>query len=300
MQAGGLLLSVACAAPPFERAAWAQFQSPDPTSSLTLSTAHREAQEELGALVSRLPSDARKRVTGVYVAFDPSVTDVSSMAACDDDGDYVVAVSDALLRLADFVAQAEATDEIFWTHKLDEYAHLLAESQRSGMRTIPPSPGFFDPAQSHSARKIEVESTRFREIVASVLSHELARLIQGDLVCPNPTATHERGDDEWTREEREHALAVAQRLYTLPRVFAADGTGVEWLFDSGRTEQGELAWLSTMDRIERASKARLDPTAPSTYLRLHEACGLRAEIVRAAAEGWRRLHALSPPMSVKR
>ena len=295
-RAGGLALACASAS----LSGHARAQSTDATPALGLTIAHRQTTEELEALTRRLPPEVRRRLVGVYVAFDPSVTDVGSMAACDDDGDYVVVVSDALLRLADFVAQAEATDEIFWTHKLDEYAALLAESQRSGTRSLPPPPGFFGATRVRSARELDVESSRFREIVAGVLAHELAHLIQSDLVCPNPTATHERGDDEWTREEREHALTVAQKLYTPARVLAADGAGIDRLLDSGKTEQGELAWLFTLDRIERASRERADPAALSTYLRLHEACGVRMEVARAAANRWRELHALSPPMSVNR
>ncbi len=286
----------------------ARAQSTDSAPLLPLPAAHRQATEELRALVSRLSPEARQKLTGIYVAFDTSVTDVGSLAACDDDGDYVVVISDALFNLADFVAQAEATDEIFWTHKIDEYAAFLAESQRPGTRPLPPPPGFFDASQARATRKLEVEAARFREVVAGIIAQELARLLEGDLVCPNPTATHERGDDEWTREERDHALSVAEKLYTAPRVLAADSAGVDRLLDSGVTEQGELAWLLTQDRIERAEKARPERPALSTYLRLHEGCSVRAEVVRAAASRWRQLHfhasppaahaTLSPPMSV--
>jgi hypothetical protein len=288
----------------------ARAQPVDATPFFRLAAAHRQASLDLRVLVERLPTEARRRLTGIYVAFDPSLTDLGSMAACDDDGDYVVVISDALLGLADFVAQAEATDEVFWTHKRDEYATFLAESQRPGTRALPPPPGFFDAAQAQSARKMDVASARFHEIVAGTVAHELAHLVQGDLVCPNPTATHERGDDEWTHEEREHALTVAQKLYTPPRVLAADSAGIDRVLDAGLTEQGELAWLSTLDRIERAGRERPDRPTPSTYLKLHEACGVRADVVRAAANQWRQLHlhaskpngeaALSPPMSVNR
>ncbi len=292
------IVAFACASTSFERPA--RGQSADAAPSLGLAADHRRATEEFGTLLGHLAPDVRQRLRGVYVAFDPSVQDVSSMAACDDDGDYVVVVSDALLRLAGVVAEAKAIDEVFWTHKLDEYADFVAQSQRSGARVLPPPPGFFEVAQTRGARKLEIESARLREIVAGVLAHELAHLMQGDLVCSNPTATHERGDDEWTHEEREHGLAVAEKLYTPPRVLAADGAATAQLLDSGIAEQGELAWLTTWDRVERGSSERANPTAPSTYLRLHGACAVRAEIVRAAAHQWRRLHALSPPTSPNR
>ena len=120
-----LFLAVACTFATFGGPARAQ--STDAAPALALPAAHREATDELRALVGRLPPEARRRLTGIYVAFDTSLTDVGSLAACDDDGDYVVVISDALLGVADFVAQAKATDEVFWTHKLDEYAAFLAE-----------------------------------------------------------------------------------------------------------------------------------------------------------------------------
>jgi hypothetical protein len=283
----------------------------DGPPAASLVRARTTAKDVMGVFVARLPAETKQRLVGAYVAFDESATDVNALAACDDDGDYVVVLSDALLNLASTVAQAQATDEIFGTHKLDEYAALLAGSQRQGVRPLPPPAGFFDASQSRSPARVALEAVRFREIVGGVVAHELAHLVQGDLVCPNPTATHESGDDQWTREEREHALAVALKIYAPLRVLAADGAATSRILDAGLTEQGDLAWLSVVDRLE---SARAD--AVSTYLSLHHDGGVRAEVVRAAADQWRRVHAaagprtppgntpgpraLSPPMSADR
>ncbi len=255
-----------------------------------LSSAKTAARDALGALVAHLSPDDKKRLTGLYVAFDESATDINALAACDDDGDYVVVVSDALLRLATTVAQAEATDEVFGTHKLDEYAAFLAGSQAEGVRALPPPAGFFDAAQARAPAKLALEAVRLREIAGAVVAHELQHLVQGDLVCPNPTATHERGDDVWTREEREHALAVALKIYATGRVLAADGAATTRLLDAGMTELGNLGWLSVVSRIEGTPAEK-----GSTYLALHHDGGVRAEVVRAAADQWRRLRAAAPP-----
>ena len=293
----------------------------DPAPAAALAIARRTATEALSALVARLSTDDKRKLVGIYVAFDESATDMNALAACDDDGDYVVVVNDAFLRLARTVAAAQATDEIFGTHKVDEYAAFLAGSQAQGARaastgplraselvgvsTLPPPVGFFDASQARAPAKLAIEAVRFREVLGAVVAHELTHLVLGELVCPNPTATHERGDDVWTREEREHALTVALKLYAPLRVLLADGVATSGLLDAGMTEQGGLAWLSVVDRIESTPGH-----AGSTYLALHHDTAVRAQVVRAAADQWRRVHAaagpapaakaVSPPLSADR
>jgi hypothetical protein len=223
----------------------------------------------------------------------------------------VVVVTDALLRLATFVAYAEATDETFGTHKVDEYATLLAEALRSGapkggVRPVPPPLGFFDASERLSTAGIKLEVERFREIVGAILAHELTHFVQGNLVCPHPTATHERGDDEWTPDERERSLARALDGYTGERVLSADREAAVRLLDSGLTEQGSLAWLRTVGHVEQAmeeSPLSGDASFMRTYLKLHKNSEARAEVIRSAAREWRRTRAASssappePPLS---
>jgi hypothetical protein len=264
-----------------ERSASAQVS--EVARGATVSILRNEAALELEAVEGSLSLGARHALTGVYVAFDPSRTDVSAMVACDDDGDYVVVVSDALLMLASFVAQAEAADEMRRTHKVDEYARFLAEAfpaegfpaetrrdapRRVSARPVPPPPGFFDNASSRDPRVLDLERARLREIVASIVTHEVAHLLAGELVCPNPTATHEKGDDEWTAEEREHALDGASRIYTPSSVLAADALATTLLLAAERNQLGSLAWLRTMERLEPSAGDANDRTA-WTYLRLH-------------------------------
>ncbi len=291
--------------------AWPGVAGAAPPSAATVAPAEaRElsratAQAELGALLARLPPESRRRLVGTYVAFDPTQEDVSALGACDDDGDYVVVVSDALLTLARHVAQAEALDEALGTHKLEEYAAFLAENEAAAPngglpRPLPPPAGFFDQAASEQVKA--VASARFREILSGIVADELQRLLQGDLTCPNPTATHEHGDDQWTKEEREHALTVARKLYDAARVLSADGAATGAILDRGSTETGLLGWLRVLARIEAA------PRAPAwSYLALHPDTPVRQEVVRASADQWRRVRAarvpagaVSPPRSAER
>src|SRR5258706_11897569 len=76
--------------------------------ALATPTARAYVEGELRALVKALPASARARVTGLYVAFEANPNDANALAACDDDGDYVIVITDAMLTLVDFVAQAEA------------------------------------------------------------------------------------------------------------------------------------------------------------------------------------------------
>jgi hypothetical protein len=280
----------------------AQPTGPDVVPGATREIARNTARGVMTALVAGLRPEDKRRLVGVYVAFDESLTDVSALAACDDDGDYVVTVSDGLLGLLGTVSEARATDETFGTHKQADYAALVSTSQPGHVRLLPPPAGFFDASQARAPAKVALTAARFREGVGEVIAHELTRLVDGDLVCPNPTATHEHGDDLWTREERDHALAVARKLYAPLRTLSADGAATARLLDAGMTEQGGLAWLSFLERLERPPG-----DATWTYLELHHDPAVRVEVVRAAADQWRKIHAaagpakdprtLSPPMT---
>jgi hypothetical protein len=270
-----------------------------------LAAQRRQATEELERLTAKLSAANAKRLQGVYVAFDTKATDPIALAACDDDGDYAVVMSDALLRMMSCVAQAKATDEVFGTHKLEDYAAWLVLDQTRRAPLIAPPSNWWDEAEARNAAKVELEHARMREALSGVVAQELMHFIFGDIVCPNPTSAREVGDAEWTREERDHALSVASKVYTPSRVLAADGTGTLLSLEAGRTEEGASALLSAFDRVEHGERApantdTADPPrpadagpirSPSSYLRLHPDSDVRAEVVRAAANQWRRLQA---------
>jgi hypothetical protein len=243
--------------------------------------ARAEAKRLLGDLA---PSD-RHRLVGLYVAFDPDAADPGAMVACDDDGDYVVVVTDAMLRLVSIVARAQSDDESNGTHGVEDYASFLAVSQVSGRRLLPPPPGFYPSLDGGIAQE-----SRLREALSFVLARELAHLRGGDLACPHPTATHENGDDVWTASERRRALEGAASVYP-GRAIPRDEEATRRVLDAGRTELGALALLHFFAQLEtqrgaaesRANASRFTPT----YLAQHPSASARAATVKAAARNHR-------------
>jgi hypothetical protein len=175
------------------------------------------------------------------------VSDVEAQVGCDDDGDYVIVLSDAMLRLATHVARA-ADD------KVEEYAAFLSRSQLPGRRLLPPPPGFYSGGKASSDDSMQ-------DILAFVIGHELARLRAGDLVCPKPTATKERGDEIWSSAEQRRAAEVAMSVYPHSQAMR-DDEALARLLDSGRSERGALAWLRFFAAARfKASYAAIHPDA---------------------------------------
>ncbi|MBX3259904.1 MAG: hypothetical protein KF782_09450 [Labilithrix sp.] len=235
------------------------------------------AQAELKRLVSALRDEDRRRLVGVYAAFDASAADPFAQVACDDDGDYVVVVSDAMLRLLTHVARAASYDEADGSRKVEEYAAFVARAQPLGRRLLPPPPGFHV-AEGRGATYAE----RFAEALGFVLAHELARLRAGDLACPRPTETKERGDDDWTSAEQRGAAAIAARVY--PRhQDVRDAEAVDRATEGGRSSRGALAVLRFFAELE-AERARRPGGFSPTYLAHHPSASARSARLRRALE----------------
>ena len=103
----------------------------------------QKAQAETKKLIAGLAPGDQRRLTGLYVAFDASASDPRAMVACDDDGDYVIVLSDAMLRLVSNVARAQSYDEASAGRSVEDYAAFLARVQVPGRRLLPPPPGSF-------------------------------------------------------------------------------------------------------------------------------------------------------------
>jgi hypothetical protein len=244
------LLCVLAAAFFFARAAAADEVAP----ALEGADLRVRASLALGSLVAAKP-DAKLR--GLYAAFDGNASDASVMAACDDDGDYIIVMSDAMLRLASFVARLSVDDEAHGTHKLDAYAEHLAKNQAAGKRLLPPAAGAY-------AADVDLSTqTRWREIVLFLYARELARLRAGDLVCPHPTATKERGDGEWTAAEQSAAIAAAHAVYPAKQA-ERDASAVAEVRALGEELTGSQQLLPFLAHLEAAG-----PRVTPTYLALH-------------------------------
>lgn len=219
------------------------------TPELAAAGRRREAELEARALAQVLPTADRRALRGVYVAFDPTPSDPYAISGCDDDGDYVVVVSDALLSVLEHFARAAAVDD--GGALVRAYAERLASAKVQNARIMPPPPGFFDAAPAKdpkllAARQLEI----FREALAHVVARELVHMAVGDLRCPNPTITKEAGDDVWTPAERARALAGAMRVYA-GRDHAIRGRAAIALAGAtGRGAGGANAFLAFMAAIE--------------------------------------------------
>jgi hypothetical protein len=240
----------------------------------------QKAQGEMKRLVVGLPPGDQRRLAGLYVAFDANAADPSAMVACDDDGDYVIVVTDAMLRLVSSIARAQSYDETSGGRSVEDYAAFLARVQVPGRRLLPPPPGAFTGQQVAATHE-----TRLREALSFVLARELAHLRAGDLVCAHPTATHEAGDDVWTTGEQRRALEGAASLYP-GRAVARDVEATARVLEAGRSELGALALLRFFAQLEAERIVHTSRFLP-TYLAQHPASALRAASVRNAARDHR-------------
>ena len=238
-----------------------------------------KAQGELKRITAALPAADQRRVRGVYVAFHPDASDPFALAACDDDGDYVLVVSDAMLRLVSNVARAQSYDDANGSRKIEDYAAFLARTQLQGRRLLPPPPGFYV-AELAAA----TYDDRLRESLAFVVARELTHIRVGQLVCPHPTATKEAGDDAWTPAEHRHALELVAHLY--PGRGAHDDEATVRVLDAGLPEDGALGLLRLFGQLEAEQRLAVSRFAP-TYRSLYPQSALRASAVRAAADGHR-------------
>jgi hypothetical protein len=273
-------LGIAATSTAFPRVAQADEIAPE-LETLEL---RQKAQADAKRLVDDLTANDRRRLTGVYVAFDASASDPSAMAACDDDGDYVVVISDAMLRLVSLVARAQSDDESNGTHGVEGYASFLATSQLPGRRLLPPPPGFYA-SSSPSPDAGSSQEARLREALSFVIARELTHFRAGDLVCAHPTATHENGDDVWTASEQRHALETASSLYP-GRATPRDEEATTRVLEAGRTEQGALGLLRFFAQLETERSTPAKRFVP-TYLAQHPASSARAASVKTAATNQR-------------
>jgi hypothetical protein len=199
------------------------------------------------------------------------------MVACDDDGDYVIVVTDAMLRLSSLVARAQSYDEVNASRSTEDYAGFLARSQIPGRRLLPPPPGFYTAQKSGTS-----QDTRLRESLSFVLAREVTHFRAGDLACPHPTATHESGDDEWTPREQRRAMETAATVYP-GRASERDIEATTRVLDAGRSEQGALGLLRFFTQLELERTVHASRFLP-TYLAQHPSSVARTAAVKTAVK----------------
>ena len=133
------------------------------------------ARTELKRIVATLPANDQKRLVGVYAAFHSDASDPFALAACDDDGDYVVVISDAMLRLGANVARAQSYDDANTSRKIEDYAAYVARTQIPGRRLVPPPPGFYTAELAAKTYDDRLRENLSRRLALS--EHELESLM---------------------------------------------------------------------------------------------------------------------------
>jgi hypothetical protein len=232
-------------------------------------TLRDDASSELDTLVASLDEAHARALRGIYVAFELSRADVAAFPACDDDGDYVVVVSQGFLDLITNVAFADASDRLRGTHLLPEYALLLARAQRLDIPPLPaPAPvAGATPGMERVARAFLADA------LAWVVADEVAHAFLGHFVCPSPTATHEAADDVWTASEHLDGLTLAPARMT--DLEAADLWAARALCSSGRSLVPAIELFRAMAPLEQARP----PGRASNYLTLHPRAAQRAALL---------------------
>lgn len=233
------LLALTLTTLPARAAASAPFRADanaDVAPGLSLAALHQEASDALASLVSLRPA----LPPGLYVAIDADPVHPYVVPGCDDDGDAVLVVSDAALKLLEHASYGLALDEAHGTQLLAEYAALLATAQRAGARLVPPGSAFFRDVDAGIER---AATLHFRAALGFWLGRAASVHDASEISCVAPNLFREHGDRTWSVAERSVALA---RAATLGR--ERDGLRSAWalagLFALGGNERSSVALAS--------------------------------------------------------
>lgn len=258
----------------------------DPINTLDLAFLQGTAGSVMRALIEALPADRKAKVQGVPFVAKSTVGEINAFAACDEQHMPLMAITDGLLQVEAYIAQFQATDEIFGTQKLDGYLQIFAAQQKPRRPIVEPPMGFVDPAQNADARKVARQHQLFEEQLAFVLGHELAHHHLGHTGCANG-------------QSGERAVNVGDPLRMLSRVVPitnhavegyADWAGTNNLLDAGKRRQGR-PWNEEGAYLTLKFFAKLEPlnleALVGSILNSHPNPGFRVVGVKQAADRWR-------------
>lgn len=207
--------------------------APDVAPGLSLASLHQEASDALARVVAQRPS----LPAGTYVAVDPDPVHPYVIPACDDDGDAVVVVSDAALKLLEHASYGQALDEARGTRSVAAYGALLASAQRPEARLLPPGGAFFRDVDAVVER---AATTHFRAGLGFWIGRAASVHDASEFRCARPDSFREHGDRTWTVAERSVALARAAALGS-----ERDGLRTAWalagVFALGGDERSAVA-----------------------------------------------------------
>jgi hypothetical protein len=236
----------------------------------------------LGELIASLQANDAARVRGIPLVFDPTVGEVNAFAACID-GRALMAITDGMLEIVSFLAQAQADDDLYGTRKVDDYVAFLARAYRPGAPIPRPPTGFFVPGAAGTARRIEREHAVLDELVAFVLGHELAHHYLGHLPCTGGGGVLGAG-------EIARSLSGQVPLFNQPNELAADAAGTNNVLMAGARRSGHR-WTEAGGLLTMRFFSGMDQMSPVDILfsfeRTHPPPGLRVPVIVQTANAWR-------------
>lgn len=250
----------------------------DPINDVNVGWLRQQAQGILNELVAALPDASRARVQGIPLVVDDTPGDVNAFAACSD-GRSMMAITDGLLEITAWLAQAAASDELYGGNKTDEYIQFIAAHLEQG-KPVPRPANFFTPALRADGRKVQRQHALFEEEVGFVLGHELAHHHLGHLPCTGQPGLLGGGD-------LLRALAQNIPLFNQPNESAADLAGTTNVLDAGArrslhwTEQGGLLTMRFFQGLEGRFNLLV------AFQRSHPSPSIRVPLIQQSANYWR-------------
>lgn len=260
--------------------------SGDPITVVDVGWLRNDVATVMGLLIAALPATTQARVQGIPIVPDPTPGNVNAFAACDDQGQPLMAVTDGLLDVEAHIAQYKAIDEIWGTQKVSQYEQLLAQTMKSDAPVPRPQPGFTDPSQDSDGRKVARQHQIMDEQLAFVMGHELSHHYLGHTGCANGQGggTRATPSDVWRLATR-----VASGLNQFNEI-AADRSGTQNLLTAGSrmsgyrwTENGAILTL----QFFAALQAITADSVLTAFAQTHPFPQIRLPLVQQAAAEWR-------------
>lgn len=254
----------------------------DPINLVDIGFLRHRSQNIIVELIGALDSTRQSRVQAIPLVVDNTVGEVNAFAGCIS-GKSMMAITDGLLEIEAFLAQAQATDEIFGGRKTDEYIAFLAQHQRPNQPIVRPPANFFNAAQQIDGRKVARQHQILDEQIAFVLGHELAHHYLGHLPCTAQGGPLDPG-------EIGRVLSSAVPLFNQPNEIAADVEGVQNVLGAGK-RRTDYHWSEGGGLLTMRFFAGMDQMSPVDVLfafeRSHPAPQLRVPIIQQTANNFR-------------
>jgi Peptidase family M48 len=261
----------------------------DPINTVDLPYLRAMAKAVLGELVAALPPQHQPKVQGVPFVVDANNGgEINAYAGCDEKNLPFMAVTDGLLQMESYLAQLQATDEIYGTHKLDAYLKYFAQEQKPRQPVLVPPAGTIDPVQHVDPRKVARQHQLLEEQLAFVLGHELGHHYLGHTGCANGQS----GDRGFTLGDIARLGERVLQPFNQPNEVDADRVGVDDLLAAGArrqgyhwTEQGAVLTLDFFAHLEQLTWMSLLSSHPNPGARM-PFIGIEVARFRSSGGAW--------------